>query len=63
MLAETKTSQIPIQHLQIELLNLDFRYLKYQISVFKVFKYQYQIRIQHLLTDYCANFQANLTRF
>ena len=43
MLAETKTSQIPILHLQIELLNLDFRYLKYQISVFKVFKYQYQI--------------------
>ena len=36
-------------------LNPDFRY--------KIFKYQRQIRIQHLQMNFCASFQVNLTRF
>ena len=34
---------------------LDFRY--------EAFKYQCQIRIEHLQIDFCVNFQVNLTTF
>ena len=67
ILAETKSSKIRIQHLQNwlvytfssnsdEVLIYTPNYLN--DFIYKVFKYQGQICIQHLQVDQCANFQV-----